>query len=62
MKDGCIVERGLHHELIQQDGLYRQIYDLQLRDQEQFHEEMETLAGSTAPALPPGKTRGWESA
>ena len=33
---GEIVERGTHDSLLAQDGLYRQIYDLQLRDQEEF--------------------------
>jgi ATP-binding cassette subfamily B protein len=33
---GEIVERGTHDSLLVQDGLYRQIYDLQLRDQEEF--------------------------
>jgi ATP-binding cassette subfamily B protein len=33
---GRIVERGAHDELLQQDGLYREIYDLQLRDQDEF--------------------------
>lgn len=33
---GRIVERGTHAELLAHDGLYRQIYDLQLRDQEAF--------------------------
>jgi ABC-type multidrug transport system fused ATPase/permease subunit len=40
---GRIVERGTHHELLASAGLYRQIYELQLRDQEQFREEMEAL-------------------
>ncbi len=35
MKDGTIEERGEHEELIAQDGLYREIYDLELRDQEE---------------------------
>jgi ATP-binding cassette subfamily B protein len=35
LKDGRVVERGRHDELIAQDGLYRQIYDAQLRDQEE---------------------------
>jgi ATP-binding cassette subfamily B protein len=42
---GEIVERGTHDELLQHNGLYRQIYDLQLRDQEEFvalQEKMET--------------------
>ena len=33
---GRIVQRGKHDELLAQEGLYRQIYDLQLRDQEEF--------------------------
>jgi ATP-binding cassette subfamily B protein len=35
MKDGTIAERGKHDELIAQDGLYREIYDLELRDQDE---------------------------
>jgi ATP-binding cassette subfamily B protein len=34
MKDGRIAERGTHAALLAQGGLYRQIYDLQLRSQE----------------------------
>jgi ATP-binding cassette subfamily B multidrug efflux pump len=30
---GRIVQRGKHHELLQQDGLYRQTYDIQYADQ-----------------------------
>jgi ATP-binding cassette subfamily B protein len=33
---GRIVERGPHDNLLAQKGLYRQIYDLQLKDQEEF--------------------------
>ncbi|MCB0073061.1 MAG: ABC transporter ATP-binding protein [Caldilineaceae bacterium] len=33
---GRIVERGTHDELLANHGLYREIYDLQLRDQEEF--------------------------
>ncbi len=33
---GHIVERGTHEELLAVNGLYRQIYDLQLKDQEEF--------------------------
>jgi ATP-binding cassette subfamily B protein len=43
MSGGRIVERGTHAELLAQEGLYREIYDLQLRDQEQFHEHLEAL-------------------
>jgi ABC-type multidrug transport system fused ATPase/permease subunit len=38
--DGRIVERGTHETLLAQDGLYRQVYDLQLRDQEEFEIQM----------------------
>ncbi len=36
LEDGAIVERGTHDELLLNNGLYRQIYDLQLKDQEEF--------------------------
>ncbi|MGE0686405.1 MAG: ABC transporter ATP-binding protein [Dehalococcoidia bacterium] len=32
---GHVVERGKHADLIQHDGLYRHIYDLELKDQEE---------------------------
>jgi ATP-binding cassette subfamily B protein len=34
LKEGREVERGTHHELLEMDGHYRQIYELQFRDQE----------------------------
>ena len=37
---GRIVQRGAHDELLAQGGLYKEIYDLQLKDQEQFRREM----------------------
>jgi ATP-binding cassette, subfamily B, multidrug efflux pump len=36
LDNGHIVQRGTHSELLEQDGLYRQIYELQLKDQEEF--------------------------
>jgi ABC-type multidrug transport system fused ATPase/permease subunit len=47
LKDGRAVERGRHEELITQDGLYREIYDLELRDQD---EAFESAAGGRAVA------------
>jgi len=44
LQDGQIVERGRHDELLREDGIYRQIYDLELRDQEE---------ALTAPAASP---------
>jgi len=35
LQDGRIVEQGRHEELLRRDGLYRQIYELELRDQEE---------------------------
>jgi ATP-binding cassette subfamily B protein len=49
LKGGQIVERGRHEDLIEQDGLYRPIYDVELRDQEEAYERerqrLETLGG-----------------
>lgn len=36
LDSGQIVERGTHDALLQKAGIYRQIYDLQLRDQEEL--------------------------
>jgi len=43
MDGGRIFQRGPHTDLLTQGGLYRQIYELQLRDQEQFQEAMEGI-------------------
>lgn len=49
---GRIVERGTHDQLLELDGLYHEIYELQLRDQEQFREEIQQLsdAGLSIPS------------
>ena len=43
---GEIVERGSHQQLLGHDGLYRQIYDLQLKDQEEYAALQERMDGS----------------
>lgn len=45
MQDGRIVQRGTHAQLLEEGGLYREIYDLQLRDQEDFQTQMEQIHG-----------------
>ncbi len=37
---GRIVQRGIHETLLAEGGLYKEIYDLQLKDQEKFRNEM----------------------
>ena len=46
LRDGEIVERGTHQQLLRKGGLYRQIYDLELREQE------EALPGPAGERLP----------
>ena len=41
MRDGEIVERGTHRELVEKGGLYREIYELQLRPQEDVLRDVE---------------------
>lgn len=43
LNQGRIVQLGTNSELLAQPGLYREIYNLQLRDQERFQEEMELV-------------------
>jgi ABC-type multidrug transport system fused ATPase/permease subunit len=43
LNQGRIVQRGTHEDLLKHEGLYREIYDLQLRDQERFQEEMNEI-------------------
>lgn len=46
---GVVVQQGTHAELVEKEGLYRQIYDLQLRDQEQssnFVNQISTQKGA----------------
>jgi ATP-binding cassette subfamily B protein len=43
LEKGCIVQAGKHEELLQQGGMYREIYELQLKDHIRFTEELEEL-------------------
>ncbi len=42
---GRIVQHGRHEELLAQGGLYKEIYDLQLRDQERLRRELLAMGG-----------------
>lgn len=44
LENGRIVERGKHDTLLANNGLYKEIYDLQLKDQEAFVALQEQLA------------------
>jgi len=39
LEHGSIVERGTHEELLTHNGPYARLYDLQLREQEEFEEQ-----------------------
>ena len=43
LQDGEIVQRGVHDQLLAAGGLYKEIYDLQLKDQEEFTRLQERL-------------------
>jgi len=58
MDKGRIVEKGKHAELLARGGLYREIYDLQLRDQERFREEVEILKANGLPRLKASRMEG----
>ncbi len=40
LDQGQIVQRGTHAELIRQDGIYRQIYDVQVRIEDELKQEL----------------------
>ena len=56
LEQGAVVQRGRHDELLEQDGLYRSIYDLELRDQEEALGAAETQSATLA--KPAGESGG----
>ena len=42
MDKGCIVQMGRHEELISREGMYRQIYKIQTRIDEELEQELNT--------------------
>ncbi|MCH8949114.1 MAG: ABC transporter ATP-binding protein [Chloroflexi bacterium] len=57
LQDGQVVERGRHEELIEREGLYREIYDLELRDQEEAYERTQAVGATPSTAGGSGKGR-----
>jgi ATP-binding cassette subfamily B protein len=51
---GAVVQRGTHAELIDHDGLYRRIYDLELKDQEEALGHTTPAVAESEPAATPG--------
>ena len=48
MRDGRIVERGSHRELLEHNGLYKKIYDLELSHQEEEQQMLDGVDGLAA--------------
>jgi ATP-binding cassette subfamily B protein len=58
LDQGHLVQCGTHAELVTQAGLYRRIYDLQLRDQEDFVMTAVPVAERTVVLPAVGHTNG----
>ncbi len=54
LKDGRIIEQGNHDELLDRDGLYRQLYDIEFRYQEHISVSAVVLDTQRAAPVSPG--------
>ncbi len=58
LKDGQVVERGSHEELLARDGVYRQLYDVQFKHQEFAAERALPVAPMPLAPSPPSGNDG----
>jgi len=58
LQNGEIVQHGRHEELIREEGLYQQIYDLELRDQEEAYERERQRLADVAAGAPEREAAG----
>jgi len=58
LDNGRVVQRGAHRQLLEQEGLYRRIYDLELKDQEEVLGHDTPVLASTAKADDNGRQPG----
>jgi ATP-binding cassette subfamily B protein len=42
--EGRVVQQGTHEELLEQDGIYRQVFDIQTRIEEEVDREVAEVA------------------
>lgn len=49
MDKGCIVQKGSHTELIQEDGIYRRIFELQTRIENELEDELIKAQTNSSP-------------
>ena len=50
MDQGCIVQQGTHAELLQQGGIYRRIFELQTRIENELEDELSLAQAASAAA------------
>lgn len=64
MEQGRIVQRGNHEELLAQEGIYRRVYDLQARIEEDLEREIAEVVEATDKRLAgdPGQRNGRDGA
>jgi ATP-binding cassette subfamily B protein len=58
LQNGRVVQRGKHTELLEQEGLYRRIFDLELRDQEEALGRPAPASVAAANSKPSPSTNG----